>query len=264
MSDSKPNFFLTILSTAPPPVRLVRKSLLELFNTSSFALISSVPSAFLEPLLTCRLIYQEAFPRAFSKANFFLVVKRVSLNTPFWSPQILTLPESKLRCIRRITVHWDNALLDTLYLRKLFRELECGPLNLSELTFTVRNKHCLEPFRFKFALFFPGNRDFARYITEELPLLDNVKKIVFTSPSIERKRYFQYLFDPKKPGVEASQTGGGAVLRMVKKKLGDWEYNVVRCGTDVTTWRLELTHPNGKRKAHVVAGKEDENAGKNG
>jgi hypothetical protein len=243
------------LLNIPPEIRLVIYDFLFDEGDDDDDDETRSPAEYLEPLLTCRLIHDEAYPKAFARANFFLVVKHAS--SPFWTPQILTLPARKLRYVRKIIIHWDTAVLDVDTLRRFFNELAYGPLNLSRLTFTVRNPHCLAPFRFQFALFFPGNRDFAKFATEELPLMDNVQKVVFTSPSIEKKRYFQYFFDPKKPGITADETAGGATLRLVKKKLGDWDYNVIRCGEDVRTWRLELTHPALRAGASAITMDED-------
>lgn len=213
------------------------------------------PSQFLLPLLTCRLIYQEAYPRAFRRANFVL---RVPISkAPFWTPQTLTLPACKLQHVRRIHVLWDSSLLEIPDLRRFFYELEHGPLHLSELVFIVRNPHSLAPFRFKYATLFPGVRDFGKYVMEELPVMDNVKRVVFPSPAIEAKRTFQHLFDPRKPRITVDDAFGVPSVSTVNKKLGGWKYTVVRDGRDVKDWRLELMYPEAKAD---LSGKEEEEA----
>lgn len=151
--------------------------------------------------------------------------------------------------MKKVTVLWDSPLLPIPSLHRLFVELSCLPLELETLTFTITNPHCLAPFRFKYASLFPGVRDFGVYVLEQLPLLDNVGKIVFEGMGVEGKRTFQHLFDPAKPRIVMERDAAhGPSLGIVRKKLGDWNYVVVREGTDVRRWSVELVNSKKERK----------------
>ncbi|KAF2795355.1 hypothetical protein K505DRAFT_360241 [Melanomma pulvis-pyrius CBS 109.77] len=202
---------------------------------------SQLASKCLEPLLTCRQIYQEAHQRAFVRTNFYYRI--TSMHPPYWSPTILRLSASKLRCVRKITILWEGTQLEVVVLRRFFFALACGPLKLEHLAFVITNQYTLERFLFKYGPLYPHIQEFGQYVTEELPLMDNVDKIVFPSPAIDVKKTFQYLFAPDKPRIQFGTIPGFPNPQRVPKKMGSWKYTVVRESKDVKTWRLELTHP---------------------
>ncbi|KAF2874245.1 hypothetical protein BDV95DRAFT_327727 [Massariosphaeria phaeospora] len=208
-------------------------------------------SQFLRPLLTCRLIYTEAWPMAFSRADFHCHTpefynRRFDMNSSvanFMTTKILRLPSVKLDRVRNVTISWRRGQLSVEELRRLFRELQYSPVQLDRLTFKIKHMNVLAQFGCKNAPLSPTVRDFALYVTWELPLLDNIKKIVFPSPDMEAKRNYQHLFAPDKPRISTSAIGGYTTFEPVPKKLGDWQYKVLREEPSVKTWILELTHP---------------------
>jgi hypothetical protein len=99
------------------------------------------PAKFLAPLLTCKLIHNEAYPLAFQHANFLIPVQCIWVS--YISPRILALPDSKLVHVRRITIIWDVSWTCRPYEHpalKLFSELAEAPLNLTCLTLTARRR----------------------------------------------------------------------------------------------------------------------------
>ncbi|ORY13364.1 hypothetical protein BCR34DRAFT_267196 [Clohesyomyces aquaticus] len=233
------------LLNVPPEIRLVLYDFLFIHDDEETV------SSFLTPLLTCRLIYEEALPLAFTRANFILPLRRFHdyhrpwEDGPFLSPPILKLPAPKLDLVRSLTFHWDLPSIEPRSLRRLFSELSLSPLRLKQLTFVITHPSCLSSFQSKYAFLMHRAYQFASYVMEELPLMENVDKTIFLSPGMDNKRNFQYLFFPDKPifGTESYFLGQyRAILR--PKKLGGWKYTVVQEEKrDVATWRLELTHP---------------------
>ncbi|KAF2469899.1 uncharacterized protein BDR25DRAFT_304291 [Lindgomyces ingoldianus] len=233
------------LLNIPPEIRLVLYDFLFIQERHERA------CNFLVPLLTCRLIYEEANPLAFTRTNFILPLRRSFAappefykDGPFLSPPILKLSASKLDLVRNITLLWNFPSLELRSLSRLFSELALSPVHLKQLTFIITDPKCLSPFQYKYSPLFPEIRDFAKYVMEDLPFMQNVEKIVFISPGIDNKKNFQHLFDPEKPAIRVgSDDQGHFVVDVQSKRLGGWKYAVVRAGKEVTKWRLELTHP---------------------
>ncbi|KAF2120228.1 hypothetical protein BDV96DRAFT_642074 [Lophiotrema nucula] len=198
----------------------------------------------LEPLLICRQIHDEAFPTAFARTKFVLTEEE-RLALPFWSPRILRLPAPKLNRLRNLELAVARPPASLKVFAQLFHELEHGPLCLSALTLRFLATDA-SMFHHRLAPVLPETAGLCRYILEELPLLDNVKKIVIPNPGVKIKRSFQLLFAPNKPRL---QLGNDRTVRTVAKKLGRWEYNIIMEDKDVKTWRLELVHPTIKKEA---------------
>ncbi|KAF2259329.1 hypothetical protein CC78DRAFT_537176 [Lojkania enalia] len=197
-------------------------------------------SSFLRPLLTCQQIYHEAYRYAFLRSRFVLPVD--SPAGPFLSPHILRLPSSKLSYLRYLEITWSCTFCNIHEISRLFVELSRGPLRLDQFTFSIRLPACKNPFCSKLAPVYRETREFGRYVMEELPLMDNVQKIVIPSPGISIKKSYQMLFAPNKPCLKLGGSADAPTIRLSAKKLGNWRYTVIRDGTDVRRWKLELTH----------------------
>jgi hypothetical protein len=242
----KPSRPQPYLLNIPPEIRLIiYEFLFQTPETTHDTTISQTPSTaqFLEPLLTCRLMYEEAHAYAFQHANFYF--SQSLCDGPYLNPRLLQLPAHKVKHVRRLWILWRTPHLSPTVLRRLFSEIQHAPLHLSQLTFLVLDLRTLEAFRFKYALFFPLVREFGAYITGELPLLQNVQRIVLPSPGVVHKRTWQHLFDPEKPALAVMDTAHGPTVEATRKPLGRWKYEVRRA-EEVGEWRLELSQPGPK------------------
>ncbi|KAF2728605.1 hypothetical protein EJ04DRAFT_91704 [Polyplosphaeria fusca] len=229
------------LLNIPPEVRLLVYDFV--FDDAD----DRVPLDFLQPLLTCKQVHDEAFPLAFSRSRFLFPVR--TIEPPFFSPRILKLPAAKLSRVRHIEIAWHCHIHDPNTFDAFFFQLAHGPLCLDELTFTIKLRQCLNVFRLKWAAVHPQPRDFAKYITQNLLLMDNVQKVVFPNPGIEIKRNYQLLFAPNKPCLRLGGTEDAPTVEMAPKQLGGWHYSVVREGKNMKSWRLELTQPRPEDKS---------------
>lgn len=198
-ANSKPDISPSHLINIPPELRLIIYDFLFDYDLENDVenRQSMPPAWFLEPLLTCRLIHEEAYAQAFQRCNFDICVGMtpvlarlrpgslnhlarrppdVGLGSHFWEPRISLLRPEKIERVKRIVVHWDVALVKSGFvenLREFFHGVAQGPLRLSRLVFRQKFDMSLM-FRY-FDIW-----DVLRYGLWELPPL-NVAEVLFPS-----------------------------------------------------------------------------------
>ncbi|KAF2642124.1 hypothetical protein P280DRAFT_541706 [Massarina eburnea CBS 473.64] len=194
---------------------------------------SQAVPAFLAPLLTCRLIYQEAHQLAFNRAYFTL--RAFSIRDRFFAPAILRLPHTKRTDIRTLIVLWgtSGAPHDLI---QFFFEMDQSSIRLDKLIFNA-----VTPPNARFHELTPRDElrviplRYGQHIIMALPPLANVQRVFIGQPHFEYDKMFDVVF-----GLRSLRYYPPPVA--IEDLPKDWTYIEHRTGNHAAQWSLELLH----------------------